>query len=263
MKIPPIVALLTDFGTRDGTVGAMKGAVLMHCPDARILDVSHHVPPQDVVGGAFLLARAIRDLPSTAVHVAVVDPGVGSARRALAARTSDGVWVVGPDNGLLGDAGDAFDRCIVLDPARVVPGTSPSATFHGRDLFAPAGARLARGDDPTALGDAADPPHRLERPVRTIAGGVEGDVVWVDRFGNLVTVLTEDDLAPLGDALAIEVDDVRVERLLRTYSDVERGETLAYWGSHRTLEIGQRNAHFAERHGVGRGSRVRVRSRGA
>ena len=263
MKVPPLVGLLTDFGTRDGYVGAMKGSVLLHCPDARIIDVSHHVPPQDVVGGAFLLGCALEDLPPSTVHVAVVDPGVGTERRALAVRTAMGTWVVGPDNGLLGVVGDVT-MCIELDPARVVPGSSPSPTFHGRDLFAPAGARLAHGEDPSALGDATvDAPRRLDRPVRVKPDKVEGEIVWIDRFGNAVTMITAEDLVALGDGVDIRIEDIDLDGISETYADVERGRTLAYWGSHRTLEIGQRDAHFATRQGIGRGQRVRIRRAGS
>lgn len=264
MKIPPLVGMLSDFGTRDGYVGAMKGAVLIHCPDARIIDVSHQVPPHDVEAGAFLLSRAVRDLPPSTVHLAVVDPGVGSERRAVAARTADGIWVVGPDNGLVGGADADFGLCIELDPSRVVPGAAPSATFHGRDLFGPAAGRLAHGDDPAALGDVTtEMPRRLDRPVAVTGDVVTGDVVWIDRFGNAVTAITPEDLAALGESVRVEIDDSTVDGLSRTYADVERGRTLAYWGSHRTLEVGQRDAHFADRHGIGRGSRVRVRRAGS
>ncbi|HKK73389.1 MAG TPA: SAM-dependent chlorinase/fluorinase [Candidatus Krumholzibacteria bacterium] len=261
MSMPPLVSLLSDFGTRDGYVGAMKGSVLSHCPDARIIDVSHHVPPQDVRSGAFLLARAVRDLPPTTAHVAVVDPGVGSERRAVAARTAHGAWVVGPDNGLLGDAAAGGDLCVVLDPERVAPGTTPSATFHGRDLFAPAGARIARGDDPRGLGEETRPPQRLERPVRSADDGIEAEVVWIDRFGNAITLLEPADLEAMGDDVEIVVDSLVLRGLSRTYADVERGRPLAYWGSSGTLELGQREAHFADRTGIGRGSRIRVRPR--
>lgn len=263
MSIPPLVALITDFGTRDGTVGAMKGSVLTHCPDARIIDVSHHVPAQDVRGAAFLLQRALVDLPPSAVHCVVVDPGVGTDRRALAVRTGDGTWVVGPDNGLLGAAGEHLGLCIELDPARVVPGVVVSPTFHGRDLFAPAAARLAHGEDPADLGDATtDLPRRLDRAVRIASDVIEAEVIWVDHFGNVMTAITPADLTALGEHVTIEVDDLVIDGIVSTYADVERGRTLAYWGSHRTLELGQRDAHFSSRQGVGRGSRVRVRGHG-
>ena len=260
MSMPPLVSLLSDFGTRDGYVGAMKGSVLSHCPDARIIDVSHHVPPQDVRSGAFLLSRAVRDLPPTTVHVAVVDPGVGGERRAVAARTAHGAWVVGPDNGLLGDAAAGGDLWVELDPERVVPGTTPSATFHGRDLFAPAAARIARGDDPRTLGEETRPPQRLERPVRVGDDDIEAEVVWIDRFGNAITLIEPADLEPFGDDIEVVVDSLVLRGLSRTFGDVERGKPLAYWGSSDTLELGQREAHFADRMGIGRGSRIRVRA---
>ena len=260
--LPPLVSLLSDFGTRDGYVGAMKGSVLAQCPDARLIDISHHVPPQDVRGGSFLLSRAVMDLPPTTVHLAVVDPGVGSERRALAVQTAAGGWVIGPDNGLLGDATLDWKRCVVLDSARVLPGVPPSPTFHGRDLFAPAAGRIARGDDPGDLGDDGDGPTRLPRTVTVRDDGIEAEVVWIDRFGNAVTQLQPSDLVDLGEDVQVEVEELVIRGLSRTYADVGRGLALAYWGSGGTLELGQRDSHFADRMGIGRGQRVRLRRRG-
>jgi S-adenosylmethionine hydrolase len=214
------ITLVTDFGTRDGYVGEMKGVLLEGAPDARLVDVTHDVPPGDVRAGGWVLGRIWPRFPLGSVHLAVVDPGVGSGRRAVAARIRDR-WLVAPDNGLVTlaerggagtvpagtaggrgadeDAGPASDDAAgtgggveaarEIDPDRV--GLEPlSDTFHGRDLFAPAAARLAAGGDPGELGPALDPGGlvrlELEKP-RRAGDEARGAVVHVDRFGNLVT----------------------------------------------------------------------------
>src|SRR5688572_22233904 len=169
-----VVTLTTDFGTQDGYVGAMKGVILALAPTARIVDVSHDVPAFDVAAGAFAIATAARWFPPGTVHVGVVDAGVGSARAAVAIAAGDQLFV-GPDNGLFALAAPVVDAAVRLEaPA------GAAATFHGRDVFAPAAARLARGEPLSSLG----PAHALAAPARA-----RGLVIHVDRFGNLVTDL--------------------------------------------------------------------------
>jgi S-adenosylmethionine hydrolase len=244
--MPRIVTLLTDFGTADGYVGEMKGVLSTLAPSAAVVDVAHDVTPQDVDGARLALARYWRRFPEGTVHVVVIDPGVGSARGALAA-TSEGRFLVGPDNGVLSPAllhADA--RCVSLP---VPPGAAP--TFHGRDLFAPAAAQLALGAALESLGREEDEPmiRRTPEATRRPDGGVQGEVITVDRFGNAVTNL-----------LAMRGGEVRVGTLAlpvrRTYADAASGEPLALVGSSGLVEIAVRDGNAAAKLGLRRGSEV-------
>lgn len=254
MDAPPILTLLTDFGLADGTVAAMKAQILGLLPDARIVDLSHEIPPQDLRAGAFLLARCARDFPPGTVHVAVVDPGVGTPRRAIAARDVRGSWFVGPDNGLLGRAVGEGALCFELDATRVRPRSRPSATFHGRDLFAPAAARLGAGDPPSAFGELGEAPLVLPLSASRVGTAIHGEVVWIDHFGNALTEIEAAWLPPEGTPLALACGSVRLTRIVRTYAEVERGEALAYVGSADTLELGVRDGNLARQYGVERGT---------
>jgi S-adenosylmethionine hydrolase len=242
----PIVTLLTDFGTADGYVGEMKGVLASLAPHATLIDVAHDVAPQDVDAARLALARYWRRFPEGTVHLVVVDPGVGSARGAIAA-ASEGRYLVGPDNGVLSPAllhGDA--RCVSL---RVPPGAS--ATFHGRDVFAPAAAQLALGTPLESLGGVAPAPpiRRTPEATRRADGAVQGEVITVDRFGNAVTNL-----------LALRGGEVQVGELTlalrRTYADAPIGEPLALVGSSGLVEIAVRDGSAADRLGVRKGTRV-------
>jgi S-adenosylmethionine hydrolase len=182
----PIITLLTDFGTADGYVGEIKGVLLTRVPDAELVDITHDVPPQDVESARLTLARTWRRFPPGTIHLVVVDPGVGSARAGLAV-ASDGRFLVGPDNGALSPALlVAGVRAVAL---LVPPGAS--ATFHGRDVFAPAAAELARGVSLDALGTDIEAPvvRRTPEAHRLDDGTVQGQVIAVDRFGNAITNL--------------------------------------------------------------------------
>lgn len=187
---PPLIALLTDFGTADGYVGVMKSVILGIAPGVPLVDLTHNVPPQDVRAGAWILHTSWRYLPAGAVCLAVVDPGVGTTRRAIAC-AAGGRLFVGPDNGLFGYilAASPATAAVTLDnPRYQLP--APSATFHGRDIFAPAAAHLGAGVPLAALGDAIDPdslvPLTMPRPQR-VPAGLLGHVMHVDHFGNLIT----------------------------------------------------------------------------
>jgi S-adenosylmethionine hydrolase len=244
--MPRIVTLLTDFGTADGYVGEMKGVLSSLAPNAVLVDVAHDVAPHDVDGARLALARYWRRFPEGTVHLVVIDPGVGSARGALAA-TSEGRFLVGPDNGVLSPAllhADA--RCVSLPlPAGAAP------TFHGRDVFAPAAAQLALGAALETLGLEQDQPviRRTPEATRRSDGGVQGEVITVDRFGNAVTNL-----------LAMRGGEVRVGTLAlpvrRTYADVASGEPLALVGSSGLVEIAVRDGSAALTFGLTRGSEV-------
>jgi hypothetical protein len=248
--VRPIVTLLTDFGLADSYVAEMKAAILSEGTDIRLVDISHLVPPGDIRAAQYLLRRAWRRFPVGTVHVVVVDPGVGSGRRAVAVRQR-GHFFVGPDNGVFTP---------VLDGAEVVELRIPheaSATFHGRDVFAPAAARLAEGEPFQVLGPALAAPVRLAlpEPQRQEASAV-GEVIYVDRFGTLISNIPG---AWLAGASAIEVAGRPVGPLRRTFADVESGSPVAFVGSDGLLEIAVRDGSARERLGVGVGARVQVR----
>lgn len=247
--IRPPVTLLTDFGTADGYVGEMKGVLLANAPDAQLVDVAHDLPPHDVEAARLAVARYWRRFPPGTVHLVVVDPGVGSERRAIAVASHDRL-LVGPDNGVLSPA-------LLLPGARAVSLAVPagaSATFHGRDVFAPAAARLAAGEPLDALGDPCDAPlvRRTPEAHRRPDGAIQGEVISVDRFGNLVTNLIARGAARVelrGHALP----------LLRTYADAPPDTLLALVGSSGLVEIALRDGSAAARLGVARGEGVVLR----
>jgi len=260
-----VVALLTDFGAVDPYVGVMKGALLSVAPGATIVDLLHEVPPQDVAAAAFVLGASRAYFPLDTIFVAVVDPGVGSARRAIAVEAAGGQRFVGPDNGLLTAAlaGTRVVRAVELTERRYQRATL-SRTFHGRDLFAPVAGHLASGVPLEALGRGIAPSSLARLPGRRAApawrrGRARGRVVWIDRYGNCVTDLP---------AALVERRRVRVragtfstERLADSYASVERGAALAIIGSYRLVEIAVRDGSAAVALGLARGDAVVVEAR--
>ncbi|HEX6965608.1 MAG TPA: SAM-dependent chlorinase/fluorinase [Gemmatimonadaceae bacterium] len=245
-----IITLLTDFGTADGYVGEMKGVLLSLAPEARLVDISHDVEPQDIERARLAIARFWRRFPAGTVHLVVVDPGVGTARRAIAV-ASDGRFLVGPDNGVLSPA-------LLVRGARVVSLATPShssSTFHGRDVFAPAAALLATGTSLDSLGPSVDDPivRRTPETTRLPDGTIVGQVINTDRFGTLVTNL----VAPRGGS--VEIAGHSVGALKRTYADVPSGALLALIGSSGLVEIAVRDGSAARELAVGRGARVLLR----
>jgi S-adenosylmethionine hydrolase len=241
-----IVTLLTDFGTADGYVGEMKGVLVTGAPGVTLVDVAHDLAPQDVDGARLALARYWRRFPVGTVHVAVVDPGVGSSRASLAVE-SEGRYLVGPDNGVLSPALlHAGARCVAL---RVPASAAP--TFHGRDVFAPAAAELARGAELDSLGATHPSPivRRTPEPTRRADGAVCGVVITIDRFGNAVTNL----IARRGGV--VEVGQ-RSLVLARTYSEAAPGEPVALVGSSGLVEIAVRDGSAAAALGLRHGSAV-------
>ena len=244
----PVVTLLTDFGTRDSYVGEIRGRLLTLAPGAVLADITHDVTPGDVPAAAYVLDRSWQAFPTGTIHLAVVDPGVGSERRALALRAG-GHFFVGPDNGLFTGVAGSVDAGVALP----VP-AGAAATFHGRDVFAPAAAALAGGVSLDALGAPLQGDLvRLGRPLPVVDGAsLVGEVVYIDRFGTLVTNLAEGASGPVelaGAALPLR----------RTFSDVASGELVAMKGSGGTIEIALRDGSAAEQLRVGVGCRVRVR----
>lgn len=244
-----IVTLLTDFGTGDSYVAEMKAVLLSRAPGVVLVDISHQVAPGDIRAGQYLLGRAWKHFPEGTVHLAIVDPGVGTARRAIAAER-DGHRFVAPDNGLLSfllpDGG--FVSLAVPDSA--------AATFHGRDVFAPAAARLATGAALGDLGESITDPCFAPLPSpRHDHLAVIGEVVYVDRFGTLVSNIPGDAMQP-GARIRVEGSDAG--SLRRTFRDVARGTLVAFVGSGGTVEIAVRDGSAARMLGVGVGAEVRA-----
>ena len=234
-----IITLTTDFGTRDPFVGAMKGVLLSVYPGAEVVDITHEVTPFDILEGALALASACPYYPPGTIHLAVVDPGVGTKRKAVAVRAGDHFFV-GPDNGILSLAlaGDKRYHAVEIRNPKY-RGKAVSSTFHGRDVFAPAAAHLAKGIPLARLGPEVKVLRTLALPpVRKTKRGLEGEIIAFDRFGNAVTNLRRQK-AEGGKQKAIERIRVqgRAIRLAETYGDAKPGEPLALWGSHGFLEI--------------------------
>lgn len=257
-----IITLTTDFGTQDAYVAAMKGVILSITADVDLVDVTHEIPPQDVREGAYIMDTATRYFPDGSVHVGVIDPGVGTERRAIAVRTERALYVV-PDNGLLTPI---LQREYPLESVQldnpIYWRNKVSHTFHGRDIFAPVAAYLARGVPLNAIGTPIDPKDlvRLEWPeaVRTPDGYVEGIVVHVDRFGNIVTNIPATLLKGTPDRWVFAVNGKQLRGLKKAYAEVPQGEGLALIGSNDTLEFSLRDGNAAQAWDVKPGERVRA-----
>jgi len=247
-----VITLLTDFGTSDSYVAEVKGVLLSGAPGVTLVDVSHAVPPVNIATAAYLLGRTWKHFPKGTVHFVVVDPGVGTTRRAVAVGR-DGHFFVAPDNGVLTPVfGPGAEVWTLAEPEGAHP------TFHGRDLFAPAAARLASGATLAEVGAAVlEPPVMLAAPIPLYEGKkVHGEVLHVDRYGNLVTTLTPEFVPSYA---VMESEEMPIGPIRRTFADVEKGELLAYWGSSGLLEVAVRDGSAARRLGIGVGGRVTAR----
>ena len=245
-----IITLLTDFGTADAYVAEVKGVLLRLAPGCTLVDLTHDIPPGDVHAAAYALGRAWRAFPEGTVHLAVVDPGVGTARRALAAEC--GSWrLVAPDNGLLTFALTGRRFTAVALPVRA----DAAPTFHARDVFAPAAAALARGEALAGLGDPVTDPVLLTASGLTLRGGdVIGEVVHVDRFGTLVTSIPG---ARVAAGATVRLGAYELP-LRATFGDVAPGDPVAFIGSGGTLEVAVRDGRADVVLGANRGSEVRA-----
>ncbi len=257
----PLITLLTDFGVADGFVGVMKGVILSLCPEARIVDLTHDIPPQQVLVGAFVLRSAVPFFPAGTIHLAVVDPGVGTPRRPILVETDLG-WLVGPDNGLLSPAAVVAGRPRprVLTESRFFR-HPVSNTFHGRDVFAPVAAHLARGVPAAEFGAAVDSIAAPPVPeAQSSAGVCRGTVVYVDHFGNLVTNISAEALDAFpARRVSVTIAGRRVAGPVAAYGAVPEGTPLAVVGSWGQLEIAVRNGNAARLFAAGPGCRVTVK----
>jgi S-adenosylmethionine hydrolase len=258
---PRIITLLTDFGTNDAFVGIMKGVILGIAPDVRLIDLTHNVPPQDILTGALQLRSAVPFFPPGTIHVAVVDPGVGSQRRAVAVQTRD-AFFVGPDNGLLSLAAppESIVRIVQLTNAQYfLP--RRSNTFHGRDVFAPVAVYLSQG---VALGTFGPELNSLEQlTLPTVVRSdtqLTGTVIAIDHFGNLITNVTEADLLPFSrETLWVSIDHIQIRGLVPTYATVPAGSFAALINSWGMLEIAMHNGSAAQQLKMSLGTTIYVR----
>lgn len=236
----PLITLTTDFGAGSPYVAQMKGVILSLCRDADVIDISHAIRPQDVQQGAIALADATPRFPAGTIHVAVVDPGVGTSRRILYAEIGPQRYIA-PDNGLLSRLTRHTPAGRVLsieNPSHWLP--FRSHTFHGRDIMAPVAARLAAGLDPAQLGPPCEAPVTIDWPVvRQANGQVHGEVLIVDSFGNVITNIEQADLAALDEpsSLVVRCKDRRIRGIVTTYGAAMTGEVVALFDSQGRLEI--------------------------
>jgi S-adenosylmethionine hydrolase len=261
------ITFLTDFGVQDDFVGVCRGVMRGIAPEATVIDITHGIPPQAVMQGAVILERAIPYMP-VCVHLAVVDPGVGSDRRPVAVRTSSGRIFVGPDNGLLLRAADndgVVAACALTNPRYHLGDVS--RTFHARDIFAPVAAHLAAGAAFDDIGEPVAPDDlvRIALPVPEVGRGkLVGNVLTVDRFGNLALNVTGEHLAELeltpGDWVELQFAlDPYYAQVAETYADAKPGELIIYEDSYGAMAIAVRDGNAARLTGAAPGDRVRVR----
>lgn len=252
----PAITLTTDFGLADHFVGVMKGVILRICPQARVIDVSHEVKPFEIAGGAFLLAEAWRFFPEGTIHVAVVDPGVGTARRPILVEAG-GHFFLGPDNGVLAMVYSGLDHIARHVTAREFFLEPLSRTFHGRDLFAPVAAHLASGVDPGRIGPviedhlkvAFDKPQQISKRTWT------GMVLHIDRFGNLITNFARKDFGDLElRPFEFTIGTRSLHRVALNYADADAGELFLILGSSGYLEVALNQASAARLLGCGVGA---------
>lgn len=258
----PIVAFLSDFGTRDHYAGTLKAVVLGVCAEATLVDIGHDIPAHDVMTGALELAACYRYFPHGTVFLAVVDPGVGSSRRGLAADTGDYRFVA-PDNGVLSAVFcETPPKKVVELTERKYARATISKTFEGRDRFAPAAGWLAKGIPLASLGRAVTDFQLLDLPRPVVNGGqISGEVVRVDRFGNLITNIDRPAFEHLaaGAAIAVRAGSHEIGRVVTTYADAPAGELCALFGSTDHLEIAVNAGDAAAQLALARGAVVTVR----
>jgi S-adenosylmethionine hydrolase len=261
------VTFLTDFGLRDDFVGTCHGVIKSIAPDVQIIDITHGIPPGSVLQGALVLANTVGYMP-VGVHLAVVDPGVGSSRRALALRDGEGRLYVGPDNGLLVPAaernGGVADARELANPAYALP--SVSRTFHGRDLFSPAAAHLAAGVALEELGPplASDALVRLDLPRPDVGPTrIRATILYVDAFGNIQLNLTREDVEEVGIVPGTRLElELRRERYYavaaRTFADARPGDIILYEDAYRNISVAINRGSAADMFAVVPGEEVRI-----
>ncbi len=246
-----VITLLTDFGIRDGYPGVMKGVIWKIAPEVQIADISHTIRPQDIYHGALALERTTHFFPAGTIHVAVVDPGVGTARRPIGLRLGE-QYFIGPDNGLFtlvlerAEAKHEYVKAVHLDKSQFWL-AEISHVFHGRDIFAPCAAHLAIGVPLEKLGSTITDPIRLQarRAVPLPGNGLQGEIIEIDTFGNLSTNIHQEELAELGD-ISVIVGEQRIDGMVSTFGDKPTGSFIALYGTSHDLMISVVNGNAAQ-----------------
>lgn len=262
----PVITLMTDFGIKDGTVGVMKGVIWGICPSAQISDLSHMIQPQSIREAAYILTRSVPYFPKGSIQMVVVDPGVGTKRRPMAAKIGDWFYV-GPDNGTLTGWLDRAEKsgwgveCVELDRLNYwLPGVS--FTFHGRDIFSPVAAHLANGVPLSELGTRFTDPVRLDLPQpEQTEDGWRGEVIHIDHFGNISTNIWVEHLEPALEnkgGITVRLDGTEIDGLVNTFGERQPGEVIALLGSTGHLGIAVVNGNAAVKMGVKIGDKIMV-----
>lgn len=253
-----VITLTTDFGLQDYYVSAMKAVMLGIAPEARLVDISHEVPSQDIMAGAWILKNSAMLFPEGSVHTVVVDPGVGTDRKAIAMEVDDR-YFVGPDNGIFSLLIEEYDyRAVNLTNSEYWR-TNRSSTFHGRDIFAPVAAHLSQGVPLDELGDPLEDlvTYRWTVPIAD-KDGLEGMVIHIDKFGNLVTNITGEQMEEVigNKSVKIYVGNTILDEIVPTFGSVPEGEPAAYIGSSGMLEIGINKGNAKEMLSVQKGAQI-------
>ncbi|MFB2835697.1 S-adenosyl-l-methionine hydroxide adenosyltransferase family protein [Floridanema evergladense] len=254
-----IVTLLTDFGLSDIYVGVMKGVIAGINSTLKVIDLTHEIPPQNLIAARFCLMNAVSYFPQDTVHIAVVDPGVGSNRKGIAIKFADG-FLVGPDNGLFSGilSQSPVISAVELTNSNYWRTNSPSTTFHGRDIFAAVGAHLASGVSFEDLGRVIDPESLVKLPMaecREKEGILEGCIQYIDRFGNLITNIPGN--LVIGNSWTVEIAQVNIPGK-RTYSDIPIGSLIALVGSHGWVEIAVNHGNAQLKLQLNYGDKIKV-----
>ncbi|MFN1835691.1 S-adenosyl-l-methionine hydroxide adenosyltransferase family protein [Balneola sp. MJW-20] len=255
-----IITLTTDFGLQDHYVSAMKAIMLGLAPEARHVDISHDIPPQDIMAGAWVIRNAAFLFPANTVHLVVVDPGVGTNRHPIAMKIED-QYFVGPDNGIFSLFYDEFEYQAVKLNNEKYWRQGVSKTFHGRDIFAPVAAHLSKGTDISELGDPMEDlvTYHWAVPIAD-KDGLQGWVVHIDRFGNLITNISHDLLGEVigQNKVKIYVGNTMIKKVVSTFGDVEEGEPVAFMGSSGMLEIGVNKGNASRLLSVDKGAQISI-----
>jgi S-adenosylmethionine hydrolase len=242
-----IITLTTDFGTSDGYVASMKGVILSISPSCTIVDITHEIEPQQIIPASIVLHTSAKYFPHGTVHIAVVDPGVGTERAALAVKANDQYYLA-PDNGLLGLIFEEHPNAEVrkIENASLYL-SQVSPTFHGRDIFSPVGAHLVEGTAFEGIGSACNDCQESSFAKPLVSGNsIHGEIIYRDRFGNLITNIKQSDLCQFDpQTLSIQVGHIELQGVFNTYGDVKRGELLCLIGSSDFLEIALREGSAA------------------
>ena len=265
MSPMPIITLLTDFGQQDGFVGTMKGVILNICPEATLVDLSHEISPQHISEAAFVLRNAYAYFPTATIHVVVVDPGVGSNRQAILVETSHGTFI-GPDNGVFSYIyNEASDVRVTSITNQAYMLADVSRTFHGRDIFSPVAAHLANGVKAEAFGTRWSDFVKGHVSVPFVRGDrIEGHVLHIDRFGNIITDIPEAMFTSITaqKAYSIRLGTCILEQVCESYADVPGGHPMAILSSAGFLEVAVNSGHAARKLGVALGDAVIVEGQG-